>query len=696
MPPVSEIAPILTLQAASDRSIMEAVNRIQATVEFDLEGYVLHANERFLDCMGYSLEEIVGQHHRKFCTAEFAATPTYQAMWERLAAGCSDAGEYMRVHQSGRPVWLQASYNPVLAPDGTVLKVIKFATDITEAKLRNADNEGKINAINRVQAVVEFDLAGRVLNANENFLNVFGYTLADIVGRHHRLFCEPLFASSIEYAAFWDHLSKGRVHSGHFKRLRKDGTQVWIDASYNPVLGPDGIPVKVVKYAIDVTAATHRNADFSGKMTAIERVQAIVEFDLQGKVLSANNNFLNTFGYTADEVLGRPHAMFCEIEYARSHDYQAFWRHLGTGEFHSGEFRRIAKDKSVRWIQASYNPIFDADGVPYKVVKFATDITSAKQRNSEIKGKLDAIGRSQAVIEFDLRGNILSANNHFLRTLGYISDEVIGNHHSMFCEREVTQSADYRNFWADLAEGKYQSGRFLRRSKHGADVWIYATYNPIFDADGKPYRVIKFALDITPQVTREKLVSDKTTAIADLLSELGASISSITDSSKRSAALAEQTQQEAASGNQLLARSRSAIVDIQKSSSDVHAIIETIGDIARQTHLLAFNAAIEAARAGEHGVGFSVVADEVRKLAEKSAMAAREIAAMINETVSRVNEGGKLSGEVELAFERIVRSVANTTESIDEIHRSATAQATATEDVNGLLAHLKCTAVENG
>ncbi|SIR84633.1 methyl-accepting chemotaxis sensory transducer with Pas/Pac sensor [Janthinobacterium sp. TND4EL3] len=674
---------------------MEAVNRIQAMVEFDLEGHVLHANQRFLDCMGYALEEIVGQHHRSFCTPEFASAPAYQTFWQRLGAGKTDAGEYMRLHKSGRDVWLQASYNPVLAPDGTVLKIIKFATDITEAKARNADNEGKITAINRVQAVIEFDLAGHVLNANDNFLAVFGYSLAEIVGRHHRLFCEPSFASSIEYAGFWDHLSKGRVHAGQFKRLRKDGTQVWINASYNPVLGPNGDPVKVVKYATDVTAATHRNADFSGKMTAIERVQAIVEFDLQGKVLAANNNFLDTFGYSPDEVIGRQHAMFCESEYARSHEYQAFWRHLGTGEFHSGEFRRVAKDGSVRWIQASYNPIFDADGKPYKVVKFATDITGPKQRNSEIKGKLDAIGRSQAVIEFDLRGNILSANNHFLRTLGYTTDEVVGKHHSMFCEHEVTQSAAYRNFWADLAEGKYQAGRFLRRSKHGAEVWIYATYNPIFDADGNPYRVIKFALDITPQVVREQLISDKTASISDVLSELSDSISNITETSKRSAALAEQTQQEAASGTNLLARSRSAIVDIQKSSGEVHAIIETIGDIARQTHLLAFNAAIEAARAGEHGVGFSVVADEVRKLAEKSAMAAREIAAMINETVSRVDEGGRLSSEVELAFERIVRSVAHTTDSIDEIRRSATAQASATVNVNGLLAHLQRTTAEN-
>ncbi len=679
----------------SDRSIIEAVNRIQALVEFDLEGRILSANQRFLDCLGYTGDEVVGRRDSSFCKPESAADPEYAMLWQRLAGGTPASGEYMRLHKSGRPVWLQASYNPVHAEDGTVSRVIQFASDITAQKLQNADNEGKIKAINRVQAVIEFDLDGHVLNANDNFLNTFGFTLADIVGRHHRMFCEPAYARSADYAAFWEQLARGHFHAGQFKRLRKDGGEVWIEASYNPVIGPDGKPVKVVKYATDVTLATRQNADFSGKMAAIDRGQAVIEFDLQGKILHANQNFLDTFGYRSEDVVGQRHALFCEPAYSRSQEYQSFWRHLATGEFHSGEFRRIARDGSARWIQATYNPILDADGKPYKVVKFATDITDQKNLHSEIKGKLDAIGRSQAVIEFDLAGNIINANSNFLRTLGYTADEVLGKHHSMFCERELVQSTAYREFWASLGEGKYQSGRFPRRAKQGDQVWILATYNPIFGVDGKPYRVVKFAMDITAQVGREELVSDKVQSISQVLSELSASINSITQSSRRSAELAGQTQQEAADGSQLLARSRGAIVAIQKSSSAVHEIIETIGDIASQTHLLAFNAAIEAARAGEHGVGFSVVANEVRKLAEKSAMAAREIASLINETVSRVDEGGRLSGEVEQAFERIVRSVANTTQSIGEIHRATSAQATATDDVNALLTDLQRTTVHD-
>jgi len=273
--------------------------------------------------------------------------------------------------------------------------------------------------------------------------------------------------------------------------------------------------------------------------------------------------------------------------------------------------------------------------------------------------------------------------------MGYTEDEVLGAHHSMFCEEELIRSAEYRNFWAALGQGEFQSGLFKRRGKHAADIWILATYNPILDINGRAYKVVKFAMDVTEQVRREMLVSEKVQAISSVLADLTRSIGVIADGSQQTAGLAGQTQAEAADGSKLLARSKDAIVAIQKSSGDVHDIIDTISDIASQTHLLAFNAAIEAARAGEHGYGFSVVANEVRKLAEKSAVATREISKLINETVNRVDEGTRLSGEVEAAFERIVRSVAKTSESIGHIHESTSAQASATHDASSLLTELE-------
>jgi methyl-accepting chemotaxis protein len=441
--------------------------------------------------------------------------------------------------------------------------------------------------------------------------------------------------------------------------------------------------------ATQLTDNASATASSSGEkdawLDAIHRVQAVIEFDLQGRVLAANRNFLDTFGYSLEEIQGQHHRMFCEPGYAKSMEYLAFWDRLARGEFNAGEFRRLGKNGVDIWIQASYNPILDGNGRPMKVVKFATDITETKKRNAEFEGKMEAISRSQAVIEFDMQGNILSANSNFLRTLGYTSQEIVGQHHRMFCGQALVQSAEYRNFWANLAEGKFQSGRFQRIGKHGAEVWIQATYNPILDVNGQAYKVVKYAMDVTDQVQLEQTVREKVDGISQVMEELSASIDSISGSSSKSSELALRTQQEATEGSRLLKLSRDGIVEIQKSSQDVHEIIRTIGDIASQTNLLAFNAAIEAARAGQHGLGFSVVADEVRKLAEKSALAAREIAKLITQTIAQIDDGGRMSAQVEEAFNQIMRSVTSTTESIAQIHAATSEQAVATRDVASLL-----------
>ena len=564
--------------------------------------------------------------------------------------------------------------------------------------LKNPDAKtlnGLYAALDRVQALIEFDMAGYIQHANDVFLQVMGYELHEVVGQHHRMFCDTAHARSPEYQAFWARLGAGDVLADEFRRFSKDGREVWLQASYNPILGDDGKPVRVVKFATDVTDARVRNADFEGRTQAINRVQAVIEFDLHGKVLAANQNFLSSFGYSADEVLGSHHRMFCDPEYTRSPEYVAFWDRLGRGEFDAGEYRRIAKNGHDVWIQASYNPIFDAAGKPMKIVKFATDITPARRIAGEAQGKLEAISRSQGVIEFDMQGNVIDANPNFLRTVGYTLPELKGRHHSMFCTDEFARSREYRDFWADLNDGLFKSGRFKRIGARGVEVWIQATYNPILGLDGKPYKVVKFAMEITTQVDREQAIANNVSAISGVMDGLSGSISSIAEGSQRSTRLASQTQREADDGSKLLKRSRESVIAIQQASKGIHEIIDTISEIAGHTHLLAFNAAIEAARAGEHGIGFSVVAEEVRKLAEKSARATREISKLINETVKRVDEGGRLSEDVEDAFIRIQRSVDDTTSSIEQIHTATSEQAMATQNVTSLLLDLQISS-QNG
>ncbi|MEG0885242.1 MAG: PAS domain S-box protein, partial [Janthinobacterium sp.] len=462
---------------------------------------------------------------------------------------------------------------------------------------------------------------------------------------------------------FWSLLAEGQSQAGEFRRVDKQGREVWIQARYVPLSHDGGQPDHVIALIDDITATMHARQDFSGKIQAIERVQAVIEFDLQGRVLRANDNFLRTFGYQEQELLGRHHRMFCTEEDVRASSYRQLWEGLERGQFQSGEFRRLDKLGREVWIQASYNPILDVDGRPLKVIKFATDITAAKRLSSETAGKIDAIARSQAVIEFDMRGTILTANSNFLRAVGYTLEEVQGQHHSMFCDDALVQSEGYRNFWADLGEGKFKSARFHRFAKHGAAIWLQATYNPILDTNGRAFKVVKFAMDITQQVEREQTVSSRVAGIGDVMQELAGAIDSIGQGAAHANTIAQQTEQHARQGRVLLGQSIDSILEIQKSSQDVQEIVSTISDIAIQTNLLAFNAAVEAARAGEHGRGFAIVADEVRKLAEKSGDAARNIARLIDATIGRVDQSGTLSEQVRLSFEQIRDSVHNTTQS---------------------------------
>jgi methyl-accepting chemotaxis protein len=237
-------------------------------------------------------------------------------------------------------------------------------------------------ALDRVQAIIEFNLDGTVVSANENFLRIFGYELDEIVGKHHRIFCDPSYVESDAYAEFWKKLGRGEYHAAEFKRLAKGGKEIWLRASYNPVFDKDGKPVRIVKFATDVTASKLQIAEFEGKVRAIERAQAVIEFELDGTVITANENFLRIFGYSLDEIVGKHHRIFCEPGYAESPEYAQFWQKLGRGEYDADEFKRINKDGAEVWLQASYNPIFDVEGRPRKVVKFASDITVEVQKRS--------------------------------------------------------------------------------------------------------------------------------------------------------------------------------------------------------------------------------------------------------------------------------------------------------------------------
>ena len=502
------------------QAINTALNRVQALIEFNLDGTIIHANENFLKTLGYTLDEVCGKHHAMFCEPAYTASPAYKEFWIRLGAGEFDQGDYKRIAKGGREIWINASYNPIFDAKGKPYKIIKFATDITASKMKNAEFEGKTNAISKSQAVIEFNLDGTVITANDNFLATMGVTLAEIQGKHHRMFCLENYASTPEYAAFWKKLGAGEFDSGEYKRVTKSGREIWLNASYNPIFDADGKPYKIINFATDITASKMKNAEFEGKTNAISKSQAVIEFNLDGTVITANDNFLATMGVTLAEIQGKHHRMFCDQEHAKSPEYARFWQQLGAGKFESGEYKRIAKNGAEIWLNASYNPIFDADGKPFKIVKFATDITAAKMKNVEYEGKVSAMNKAQAVIEFDLNGIVLDANQNFLDVMGYSLADIKGEHHRNFCEDEYAASQDYKKFWQKLNRGEFDSGRYKRIGNNSKVIWIQATYNPILDLNGKPYKIVKFAIDITEQVNMEKSIQEKANSDSRKVSDL--------------------------------------------------------------------------------------------------------------------------------------------------------------------------------
>ena len=367
-------------------------------------------------------------------------------------------------------------------------------------RLLNLNYAADFAAISKSQAIIEFGLTGTVLTANQNFLDVLGYSLAEIEGKHHSMFVDAAYRQTTDYRLFWEKLGRGDYDAGQYKRIGKGGKEVWIEASYNPVMDQNGKPYKVVKYATDITVQKMRNADFEGQLAAISKAQAIIEFALDGKVLAANANFLSVLGYTLEEIRGQHHSMFVDPAYRQTTDYRLFWEKLGRGEYDAGQYKRIGKGGKEVWIEASYNPILDMNGKPFKVVKYATDITGQKLRTADFEGQLNAINKAQAVIEFSLDGKVLTANANFLGVLGYSLAEIQGQHHSMFVDPAYRQSTDYRLFWEKLGRGEYDAGQYKRIGKGGREAWIQASYNPIMDLNGKPVKVVKYATDVTAQV----------------------------------------------------------------------------------------------------------------------------------------------------------------------------------------------------
>ncbi|MBI2688282.1 MAG: PAS domain-containing methyl-accepting chemotaxis protein [Acidobacteria bacterium] len=593
-----------------------------------------------------------------------------------------------------------------------------------------------VAAINRSQAMIEFDMDGTILAANDNFLSAIGYSLDEIKGRHHSIFVEDAERTSEPYRQFWAALNRGECQAAEYKRVGKGGREVWIQASYNPILDEFGKPYKVVKFAAEVSDRKRMFANYSGQISAISKSQAVIEFNLDGTILTANDNFLRVTGYALHEIKGQHHRMFMDETERGSDAYRQFWAALNRGEYQAGEYKRVGKGGKEVWMQASYNPIDDLNGRPFKVVKYATDITAQKLVNADFAGQLQAIHKSQAVIEFRMDGVILTANANFLEAVGYSLAEIQGKHHSLFVEDGEKHSAGYREFWAALNRGEYQAAEYKRVGKNGKQVWIQASYNPILDWSGKPCKVVKYATDITAhakaRIEMTRVVESLNTSSQNLNAisrMMGASAEETASQATIVSASSEQVSksvQTVAAGTEEMtasireiaknaseaARVASAAVKVADttnvtigklgdSSLEIGKVIKVITSIAQQTNLLALNATIEAARAGEAGKGFAVVANEVKELAKETAKATEDISQKIEAiqgdtkgAVSAIGQIREVINQINDISNTIASAVEEQTATTAEISRNIAEAANGTTQIVETIAGVATAALE--
>lgn len=717
-------------QTAQELKVRSDIMDLTSIVSFaDLKGDIVTVNDKFIEVSKYGRSELIGRPHN---TTRHPDMPkeTFKQVWSTIGHGDTFRGIIKNRAKDGTPYYVDAVIAPFLGENGKPTKYLGVRYDITVQELERQNAKGVLGAIDESYGYIEFDLGGNILSANKNFLTLMEYQMEEVKGKHHRIFMDPAQSNLPAYAQFWSDLNAGKAQNDVFKRVAKSRKEVWIQAVYAPVKDEMGRVFKIVKIATDVTAQRMQAADYEGQINAVSKSQAVIEFSMDGKILNANENFISTMGYSLAEIKGQHHSMFVDPIYRSSPEYRMFWDKLGRGEFDAGVYKRFAKGNREVWLQSSYNPIMDMNGKPFKVVKYASDVTEQVKAANMLKEAVEqAQGVTSAAKDGDLSQRIpvegktgpiqvlCSGVNSLMETTGVIFSDV-GRVFGALAEGDLTQriTRDYAGVFGDVKNNANATsekltetiedvarifsglaagdlGQRITRDSPGTFNQVKEDANSaceklstIIDevraaADaltGAANQVSATAQSLSQAASEQAASVEETTASIDVMS---ASISQNSDNAKVTDGMATKASKEATDGG-------GAVSQTVIAMKQIAAKIGIVDDIAYQTNLLALNAAIEAARAGEHGKGFAVVAAEVRKLAERSQEAAKEIGELAGNSVTTAERAGKLLDE-------IVPSIQKTSELVQEIAAASAEQSESVVQIGGAMGQLSKATQQN-
>lgn len=563
---------MLGINSAAD-DIISAINSSQAVIQFDLDGKIKTANANFLQLMEYNLAEVAGKHHSIFLEPQDSQSAQYKQFWQQLRSGMAQTAEFKRRTKSGGTVWIQASYTPILRR-GKVERIIKFASDITQQVMARSRLESQIQAIHRAQAVIAFNTDGIIEDANDNFLQLMGYSLAEIRGKHHKIFVSADEVNSAAYQKFWQKLREGTYQTAEYRRYGKNGKEVWIHATYNPITSPDGKVIQIIKFASDITQEVKQRNEFQLlSLVANETDNAVIISNSDRHIQYVNRGFERMTGFNAAEVSGHKAKEFLIGPRTNADTYKRMEAELEAPNAFYDEIEIHCKNGASLWISVTSNPVIDKNGKHTGYIAILADITSVKTAAMESETRLDTIGQSQLIIEWDMAGKVSEVN-------GY-PDKIPGMSLAQF--RPLIRS--WQEYLSEAQQKSMLQGNSISKEQcfktPQNEIWIGCTYSAVKDPYGNIAKIILYGTDIT-----ERLLVVK--------------------------------------------QSEQVMAELVKSGANINQIVSTINAIADQTNLLALNAAIEAARAGDAGRGFSVVADEVRNLASKASSSASEINTVVS------------------------------------------------------------------